>query len=159
MLRGSRSAESRVLILPSPTVLHAVTKPGTGRAKTDVGRHVTARGGGAEAGIEAPGALELTETLLAVRDGEAQGGAEEAAGVDRVETVGLVAPVPADSSLLAPAEDLVRQPDTGTAVPTPHSLLTLQPGADLLGLVTAVLTVRLAVTDLGRGEAGNCGGG
>ena len=84
----SDDTQSWVLVLTSLTVLHAVTQPGTARAKTDVGRHVAAPGAGAEAAIEAPGPLELTETLLAVRDGEAQGGAEQTAGVDRVEDGG-----------------------------------------------------------------------
>ena len=72
-----------------------------------------------------------------------------------METVGLVTPVTTHGSPRAPADHLVRLPDTDTPILAPHALLALPAGADPLGLVTPVLAVRLAVTDLGGGDAGD----
>ena len=141
--------QSWLLVLTCLTVLQAVTQPGTAGPQTDVGRDVAGPGAGAEVGVETAGPGEMTETAGTVRDGEAQGGADQTASEDSVETVGLVTPVAAHSSVLAPADHLVRYPDTSTAILTPHSLLARPPGANLLSLVTAVRTVSLAVTDLG----------
>ena len=88
MIRENCCTETRVLVLTSKAVLHPVTQAGTARAETDVGGEVTAP-------VETPGALQLTEAAVAVSDGEAEGGALQAAGVDGVETVGLLTPVPA----------------------------------------------------------------